>query len=159
MKSLHLTCFLFLSLLIFFPVGLYSQRADSTLLGRDVFDLLEESGPKKNHIVIVQSDATKEIVNEQILQNATSPLKIKGFRVRIFFDNKQSARGESTRIAAEFSEVSPGTAIYSDYDNPYFKVTVGDFRTKSDAMRFMNSIKALYPQAFITREYINYPVL
>jgi len=97
-------------------------------------------------------------MQSKLLSDMTQGSKFNGFRVRIFFDNKQSARAESERIASEFSSVSPGIAVYRIYENPYFKVTVGDFRTKSEATRFMNSIKGIYPQAFITRDQINYPL-
>jgi hypothetical protein len=84
---------------------------------------------------------------------------MQGFRVRIFFDNKQTARAESEEIATAFSEAYPQVAVYRIYENPYFKVTVGDFRTRSQAMQFMLRIRRTYPQAFITRENISYPQL
>ena len=58
----------------------------------------------------------------------------------------------------QFSEIHPGIPVYRVYENPYFKVTVGDFRTKSDAIRFMNGIGE-HIWAFITRETIAYPLL
>ena len=50
-------------------------------------------------------------------------------------------------------------AAYRSYVNPYFKVTVGDFRTRSEAMQLLMEIKSDFPAAFIVKENINYPVI
>ena len=46
----------------------------------------------------------------------------------------ESAKSEA--IAAGFSERYPGVKVYRKHESPYFKVTVGDFRTRADAQRF-----------------------
>jgi hypothetical protein len=48
---------------------------------------------------------------------------------------------------------------YRTYANPYFKVTVGDFRTKSEAMALLSDIKGAFPSAFVVKENISYPVV
>lgn len=78
--------------------------------------------------------------------------QINGFRLRIFFDNKQDARVVSEQIVEEFKLDYPTIPVYRSYKNPYFKVTVGDFRAKSEALKFLKEIKLKYPAAFIVRE-------
>jgi hypothetical protein len=137
----------------------FSQDRDSLILSYNVFDQFREPGPYGNRMVIIQSDSVEYLVNRDVAENRLSPGKMEGFRVRIFFDNKQTARAESEQIVEDFSTKHPGIAVYRIYENPYFKVTVGDFRTKSEAVRFMHRIRRTYPQAFITREIIRYPPL
>ena len=36
-------------------------------------------------------------------------------------------------------------------------MTVGDFRTKSEALGLLNRVKGMFPSAFIVKEQINYP--
>ena len=48
---------------------------------------------------------------------------------------------------------------YRSYANPYFKVTVGDFRTKSEAMALLERIKYEFPSAFVVKENISYPIV
>lgn len=74
------------------------------------------------------------------------------YRIRIYFNNSQNARTVSSDIVKEFSEHYPDVPVYNQYVNPYFKVTVGNFRTKSDAMKFMTDIKNRYSSAFLVRE-------
>ena len=106
-------------------------------------------------LVIDQTQAVQKAMSTHISRNASR--RQSGYRIRIFFDNKQNARVMSEKVAAGFKAQHPGVSVYRDYENPYFKVTVGDFRTKEDARKFLNSIKGSYPSGFIVRERINYP--
>ena len=49
-----------------------------------------------------------------------------------------------------------GYNVYRNFVNPNFKVTVGDFRTKSEALAFLEAVRADFPAAFIVRENIHY---
>ena len=43
--------------------------------------------------------------------------------------------------------------------NPYFKVTVGDFRTRSEAVKLLERIRGAFPSAFVVKENIEFPVV
>jgi hypothetical protein len=79
--------------------------------------------------------------------------------VRIFFDNKQTARTESENTLKKFNGLFPEVMAYRIYANPYFKVTVGDFRTKSEAMELLDRIKNEFPSAFVVKENIAFPIV
>lgn len=78
--------------------------------------------------------------------------RAQGYRIRIYFDNSQNARAISEQIVDTFKVHYPGVPVYRIYDNPYFKVTVGEFRSRSDAMRFLEAIRPEYPTVFLVRE-------
>lgn len=140
------------------PVSIYkrdsvlirTQAVDSSLVGVDVFYLLKESGVEVN-----RSSSVEAAFPLYLQKNAAK--KLNGFRIRIFFDNKQTARAQSEEVEKLFAEQFPQYPVYRTYTNPYFKVAVGDFRTKSDAMRVLEVIKRDYPKAFIIKDVINYP--
>ena len=122
---------------------------DTTLVGKDVFDI---PGVK-----ISQTDAVQDAMRRQIADNETRTLS--GYRVRIFFDNRQSARVESEETLKRFESMYHDVAAYRTYANPYFKVTVGDFRTRSEAVKLLERIKGAFPSAFVVKENIAFPVV
>jgi 4'-phosphopantetheinyl transferase EntD len=85
--------------------------------------------------------------------------KIHGYRVRIFSDNSQAARQRAFEVEATFKALYPDVPTYASYQDLYFKVTVGDFRTRTDAMRFLSNVQRSYPGAYIVKENINFPSL
>ena len=120
---------------------------DESLVGQSVF----------NSVTVHQSQAIANAMASKIERNKSR--KIAGYRVRIFFDNKQNARSASEAAMGRFKAAYPGHGAYRSFASPYFKVTVGDFRTKSEAMQMMRRLKADFPSAFVVKENINYPIV
>ena len=54
---------------------------------------------------------------------------------------------------------SDGIPTYYTYENSNFKVTVGDFRNKSEAAALLQKIKRDFPDAFVVRESFRFPSL
>lgn len=131
---------------------------DTLLVGKDIFHAmpLKANGGKAD-VEIYQSQEVASAVREQVAAN--SKRTVPGYRVRIFFDNKQTARVESEETLKRFESVYHDVKAYRTYANPYFKVTVGDFRTKSEAMALLSRIKSAFPSAFVVKENISYPVV
>lgn len=131
---------------------------DTLLVGKDIFHIMPlKSNGGKADVEIYQSQDVASALRKQVESN--SKRNIPGYRVRIFFDNKQSARSESEETLKRFEAAYHGIKAYLTYANPYFKVTVGDFRTKSEAMAFLSQIKSAFPSAFVVKENISYPVV
>ena len=118
---------------------------DSSLVGKDMFSVVE----------VRQSDAVRSAFENY--KEGNRERKITGYRVRIFFDNSQEARVRSEAVAREFAAEHPDVKVYRSHINPYFKVTVGDFRSRIEAMAFAKTISDKYPSVFLVRESIQYP--
>ena len=131
-----------------------SPRADLSLQGKDIFSVMpsKDAGDAAD-VRINQSGLIRNSLENHIRGNAGRT--IDGYRVRIFFDNRQSARSDSEEMEKKFSAAHPDIPVYRSYVNPYFKVTVGDFRTKSEAMMLLRSIVNEFPTAFVVKENIN----
>lgn len=128
--------------------------ADSTLVGTTVFQLLQqEAGGGK---VELSQPAEMEQAYRMFVK-ANGERKRNGYRIRLFFDNKQTARVESDELEKEFQLQFPQIPTYRSYTNPFFKVVVGDYRTKSDAIRELGKILPFYPKAIVVREAIFFP--
>lgn len=131
------------------------SSVDSTLLGVDILSLINQKG--SGSATINQSIEIRNALSRHIVANSSA--KMQGYRVRIFFDSDRTARAKSESIAASFSERYPGIRVYRKHESPYFKVTVGDFRTRADAQRFASKLSnsGAYPYVFVVKEQINYP--
>ena len=81
-----------------------------------------------------------------------------GKKVILYFYPRDNTAG-CTKQACGFSERYPSIPVYRSHVSPYFKVTVGDFRTRDDAQRFASKLtnSGLYRYVFVVKEQINYP--
>ena len=135
-----------------------ASAVDTSLVGKDIFKLM----PKKSEggaadVEIFQSDSLMNAMQKHVAANSGRTLS--GYRVRIFFDNRQSARVASEETLKRFESLYHDVVAYRTYANPYFKVTVGDFRTKSEAMALLERIRYEFPSAFVVKENISFPVV
>lgn len=73
--------------------------------------------------------------------------KGKGYRVQIYFG---SDKAKAKEMKAKFLNLyGREMRAYEPYEQPNFKIRVGDFRTRMEAYRFWKKIKADFPTAFI----------
>ena len=79
-----------------------------------------------------------------------------GYRIQINFGQD---RNQANKVRGDFSVKYPGIPTYMAYQQPYFKVNVGDFRTKLEASKNLNLIRKNYPGSFIVKDKIYPPPL
>lgn len=77
-----------------------------------------------------------------------------GYRVQIY---NGSNRGAAYNAQAKFNKEFPEMRTYIVYREPNFKVRAGDFRTRIEAERMKEQLKAWFPVMFIISEKINPP--
>jgi hypothetical protein len=93
------------------------------------------------------------------IENNRTRNKIEGFRVEIFFSSEFDAKEKAIRKKKEFLSVYPDNAVHVKYISPNFRVRVGDFRTKNEALKLYREIKSNYPVAFIVADEIDFPLM
>ena len=135
-----------------------AAAVDTLLVGRNILDIMpkKDSGAFSN-VNVNQTPQIDTALMQHVVSNASRTLS--GYRVRIFFDNKQTARVASEETLKRFESMYHDVVAYRTYANPYFKVTVGDFRTKSEAMALLERIRYEFPSAFVVKENISFPVV
>jgi hypothetical protein len=84
--------------------------------------------------------------------------KIDGFRVEIFFSSELDAKEKAIKKKKEFLSTYPDNTVHVMYVSPNFRVRVGDFRTKNEALKLYKEIKDNYPVAFIVTDEIDFPL-
>ena len=78
--------------------------------------------------------------------------KTEGYRIQIMFSNdKAEAYGNKVKIYKEF----PDEKCYVDYEQPYYKVKIGDFANRFEAYYQLQKMLIVYPGAFIVRDKIS----
>ena len=124
-------------------------RMDSTYVGKSILSVI---GPGAE---INQTTQVRQALQSYVNSNAGKP--VQGYRIRVFYDNSPQARVRSESIAAYLRAQYPEAGVYRSFEAPNYKVTIGDFRTKEEALKIYNALKGTYPTAYIIKENINFP--
>ncbi|NNJ55496.1 MAG: SPOR domain-containing protein [Bacteroidia bacterium] len=101
-----------------------------------------------------------ETINQELrMKNARiDSTKISGYRIQIAFSSNMSkANASKTKFRSSFPEYANRT--YSLYQQPYWKIRVGDFYREIDAQKLLAEVRVKFPNAFVVRDYIKRPKL
>jgi len=139
--------------------SVYLRKApmlDSAFFGHNIFnDMPSRAKGDAAEVTVRQSQQIRAAFHATM--NSNPNRKLQGYRIRIFFDNSQTARAESEKTAVAFKKAWPGVGVYRTYESPFFKVTVGDFRSRSEALAFLQKLRGSYPSAFVLKGTIEFP--
>lgn len=103
----------------------------------------------------INSDSTILLLLEIKKEENIRKGGIDGFRVQIF----QGPKDGADRIYSRFLALYPDYKIYKTFPGPDFKVRVGDFRERSEAIYVKYLIEKEFPNAMIVEDVINFPEL
>ncbi len=107
---------------------------------------------------VEQDPRLDKMLNWHIQKN-TKINGIEGYRVEIFFSSEFDAFDKAKKKKIEFLSLYPENPVHIKYDAPNFRVRVGDFRTKNEALKLYMEIKKNYPVAFIVSDNIDFPLM
>ena len=84
---------------------------------------------------------------------------IDGFRVQIFMELGNDALRHADSVKNVFSEKYPDIPIYLIFGQPYYRLRIGDFRTRLEAENMYQQVKKKYKNAFVTADRIDLPYI
>jgi hypothetical protein len=95
----------------------------------------------------------KELVDKKAEYNRLTGSKQDGYRIKIHFGSDRDV-AEATRIkfSTRFAEYSSD----KEYEQPYFVVLVGEFKTNLEAFEALKKIRPEFPNAFIVKTKIRF---
>jgi hypothetical protein len=145
---------IFLPALILFTFSICG--AQTFIKTNDLFNR-QNTGAGSGSLNIIQDQRVDTLISRYILANRL--LKgIWGFRIQIYSSSNRNAREESNKTRAEFISNFPDVTSYAEYAEPgYFKIRVGDFRTKVEGTKLLFLIRKQFPNAYLVPCVINFP--
>jgi hypothetical protein len=149
-QSVKSVSILFLLLFIFSFSQSHAQIAGTQLI-RDI-----QYAQTPGKVTIIQDNSIVTLIDKHLYEESKRK-GISGYRIRIYSNSGKQAYTEGPKVQAEFISRFEDVKTYYVFDSPFYSLYVGDFRTQSDAMKFLKSIEGLYPDAFIVKTRINYP--
>jgi len=92
---------------------------------------------------------TTTVPSKPVVRSAATRVKVRGFRVQIFAGaSRNQAFSEQTRFRGMYKDVD----TYITYDEPNYRVKVGDFRSRSEANAFMRELRQYFSNVFVFSE-------
>jgi hypothetical protein len=144
-------------------------RSQSVIKTSDLFRRIDNNS-QTGKLNIIQDPAIDTLINRYILSyknlEATNGYEgMEGFRIQIYNSSNRDAKVESGKALQDFLNKFPESKYpelkcYQQFALPgYYKIRVGDFRTKTEATRLYLLISKAFPDAYIVPDIIIFPDL
>lgn len=125
-----------------------SLNGDTLMLNSDSID------NRWSHLTINSDSRINKLLDIALEENSRKE-GIEGYRVQIFKGDKNGA----DKIRAAFLRAYPDIEVYLIFQTPDFRVRIGDFRSRSEAIKLKQQIEGDFPNPIIVDDVINFPRL
>ena len=116
----------FILFICFFPLSAFSQ-------------VVVQKDPRVDLLLKKQEEVNKKAY----LENNRA---VQGFRVQVInTNNRQKALEVKTRLMREYRDHK----TYLSYQSPYFRIQIGNFRTRAEADGLRNQLLRIYPSGML----------
>ena len=95
-------------------------------------------------------------IQEDYVSNWRKIGEINGYRIQIAAYSGVNSKSQAEYAKNSFNNLFPYTKAYLIYNEPYFKVRVGNYFTRLQAYKDLETIKLTYPSAYIVPDKISY---
>ncbi|MDP4184035.1 MAG: SPOR domain-containing protein [Bacteroidota bacterium] len=112
--------------------------------------------PRKSNLTIRQDPRIDSLLNRHIRQNQKTHVSGSGYRIQIYTASGAGAREKAINIKTQVLTDDPDMDVYVQFTSPDWKVRIGNFRSRSDAMRVKQELNSKYPNSFIVPDHIEY---
>jgi len=81
---------------------------------------------------------------------------VPGYRIQIYFESGNYSKSKAVEVKDAFELDYTDHKAYISFNEPYYRVRVGNFRTKIEAIGFLKKILRKYPNAFEVKDMISF---
>lgn len=96
---------------------------------------------------IIQDPRISLLIQKQIYINSLALRNVPGFRVQVI---STMNRSKAMETKGKLMQLFPQYQTYLSYQSPYFRVRIGNFRTRSDAEQLQQQLNNYFPNGVFT---------
>ncbi len=110
----------------------------------------------EGYLILEQDQRIEQLIQRQ-REIHVNDSTIDGFRIQIFMESGNDAVEKANAAMEEFKFNYPDIPIYLVFGQPYYRLRVGDFRTRLEAEKMHRILVKEYKKAFVTSDRIQLP--
>lgn len=116
----------------------------------DIFAELEQVSSDEGVITIEQSTRMRALINTHINMNKRAG-GVEGFRVQLYSGVGSNARQEALDVKGKVLSELPEENVLVEYSAPFWRIRVGSFRHKHEALPLLNRLKKKFPACYVVK--------
>lgn len=119
----------------------------------EFIERLRQDEEGQGQVRIVQDYRIDDLLKIDRAENSEAP-GFQGYRIQVFSGGGRD-REKAVVIKNDLEERFPTEMVYVKYQAPDFRVRIGNFRNKFEAMRLYKQCVRIYPYCYLVKDQIN----
>ena len=150
-------------LLSVFSVFCFSAIAQTQRQRKEIIDELNTAKPGQGRVMVFEDKAIAEVLGRSMAPARTvyatgdgsvQYVKMRGFKIQAFSGNNQrTSKNEAYYKQGLINTSFPGQETVVTFDSPFWRLRVGNFKTREDATAVLKDMRKTFP-AFGKEMYI-----
>ena len=130
---------------------------------KEIIDELNTVKPGQGRVMVFEDEAIKDVLGRPMAPPRTvyatadgsvQYVKLRGFKIQAFSGNNQrTSKNEAYYKQGLINTSFPGQETVVTFDSPFWRLRVGNFKSREDASAVLNDIRKTFP-AFGKEMYI-----
>ncbi|MCU4156250.1 SPOR domain-containing protein [Carboxylicivirga sp. A043] len=135
-----------LLLICFFCSVLVNAQSEGNLAGN-----LQERVEGEGVITIYDEDGIEELVDIQVEVNERIG-GVEGYRIQLFSGSGPAGKRKALNVKGKFLNNFPGYDADLSFTSPFWRVRVGNYRHKHEALQLLNDLRKIFPNCYIVKD-------
>jgi len=129
------------------------QEQSTTIHGGKIIDELQQSSEEEGVITIHQEEGVEFLLDTQIKMNSRTK-GVDGYRIQLYSGSGPKGKKEAINVRGKFLSEFPeeSVEVYTAFNPPFWRVRVGDYRHKHEALLLLSELKALFPNCYVVKD-------
>ncbi|WP_439184937.1 SPOR domain-containing protein [Carboxylicivirga taeanensis] len=112
---------------------------------------LQERVAGEGVITIYDEDGIEELVNIQVEVNQRMD-GVDGYRIQLFSGSGPTGKRNALQVKSKFLNKFPECDVDVSFTSPFWRVRVGNYRHKHEALPLLNDLRDLFPNCYIVKD-------
>ncbi len=112
---------------------------------------IQQVRPGEGVVVIRQDAGVEEMMRENRDVNSRTTV-LEGYRIQLYSGSGVNSKKEAMAIRIKFLSLFPDEVADLYYNAPFWRVRVGNFRYKNEALPLLNKVKKQFPSSYMVKD-------
>ncbi len=136
-----------IAIFLIFPLSLWSQIISNEL----PTDLIQATIGNQGKIVIHQEEGIPFLLDAHIEMNRRQRY-FDGYRIQLYSSSGKKAKHLALEVKGKILVSFPDEPVYISFTAPFWRVRVGNYRNKHEALGLLNRLKTEFPNSYVVKD-------
>ncbi len=138
---------IFFAVFLILPLSLFGQTITKEL----PTDLIQKTTYGEGQVIIHQEEGIPFLLNAHIEMNKRHRY-FDGYRIQLYSGSGQKAKHVALDVKGKILELFPDDPVQISFTAPFWRVRVGNYRNKHEALGLLNRLKKEFPNSYIVKD-------